>query len=1121
MTELPDAAARERALDLSHNVLVMAPAGSGKTGLLVQRLLRALATAEQPEQVVAITFTNKAAAEIRARVLEWLRAAAAGQPARDPFEAQALDAGRRLLAHDAARGWNLLEQPDRLRAQTIDSFCAQLAAQLPLLSGLGGPMRVSEDPQSLYLQAIEALFAELEDASLPEADRQALGEVLRLAGNRLDRLVRPLAELLARRDQWLRAVLEAGDGHWIDTQNAILSGLVEQGVSDLDRVLGADGKASLLRILREACSHEKLGWAADWNEWPAAGAGRCLDWCRIAALLVTAAGTLRKSGGINVKLGFPPKSPQTVAFKALLDGWADREDLPRACALLLQLPEARYPEDQTRLALALLRVMRRLAAHLRLAFGSRGETDFSEIAQSALAALRPEGGYGEALFAADARIRHLLVDEMQDTSSGQLELLRQLTQGWVVGPGGNDGRSLFLVGDPQQSIYAFRKAEVQLFLELWESRRLGHLPLTPLRLTANFRSAPAVVDWFNAGFTRIFPAEADASRGVVPFSPSVAMREHLPGCGVSLAAFAAEADEQAAQQAAEQAASLVADGTVVVLARARAHLEPVIRALRALDLTPVCQDVDPLMALPEVRDYLALVRALWHPGDRLSWAALLRAPFVGLCWADLVVLSRGHPRLPWPERIAARLDDAGLSADGRLRLSRLVEALRQSARMPSLRAHLADRAETLWHQLGGPGCVSRLALDDVRQAMRQVRAHCRGGGIDDLDALERGLAQLYAAPREGQVQLMTVHKAKGLEFDHVLLVGLHRKPRAEDKPLLQLSDLPGGELLVPKPADSWPEDHPGYRLFDYVHRLHVARRKAEALRLLYVAITRAKRTATLYACADCDDQGRPQFAGDSFAALLAPVISSGFQPLPRPASRVVLPLSPPPVAPRLSLDYRYEPETDLYRPQEIRTLKPSEAVLSAQEEPESKRLDGVDLADPYAQLVGILFHEAMQKIAQQGLAAWADAGASRRRSMAAGLRRRGLPEPQLASAVDRVLQLVARTLASPTGRWILADKPWARAEYALGGWHDGRWIAAVIDRCFEEPDGSLWVIDYKAAARPVAAGLLDDYLARCRQKYAAQITEYTRLLSALRPGPRVRGALYFPEADRLEVIEQG
>ncbi|MGV2480132.1 UNVERIFIED_CONTAM: UvrD-helicase domain-containing protein, partial [Salmonella enterica subsp. enterica serovar Weltevreden] len=121
---------------------------------------------------------------------------------------------------------------------------------------------------------------------------------------------------------------------------------------------------------------------------------------------------------------------------------------------------------------------------------------------------------------ADARIRHLLVDEMQDTSEGQLELLRQLTQDWQAG----DGRSLFLVGDPQQSIYAFRKAEVRLFLELWESRRLGTLALTPLRLNANFRCDAALVGWFNAAFTRIFPPRADTERGIVPFSPSVALR---------------------------------------------------------------------------------------------------------------------------------------------------------------------------------------------------------------------------------------------------------------------------------------------------------------------------------------------------------------------------------------------------------------------------------------------------------------------------------------------------------------------------------------------------------------------------------------------------------------------
>ena len=1108
---LPDADARREALDLDLHALVTAPAGSGKTGLLVQRMLRALASAENPEQVVAITFTNKAAAEIRNRILELLRAAAAGHAPKDDFEAQGLAFAQALLARDAQLEWHLLEQPERLRALTIDSFCAQIAAQLPLLSGLGGAVRVADDPWPLYVEAITRLFDELEDSALPEPEREALEVVLRLAGNRLDRLLQPLAELLSRREQWLPLLLRAGQAGWEQAEQAALQALVTEGLARFDAAFDPGMQLELVELLCEGADCEPLGWAAGLARWPEAEAAQLPLYRRLAGLLITQGGRLRSPKGINVRFGFPPKHAHTQRMKDLLAAVEGDEALCEACVTVSLLPDATMPEDLRRLRSALLRTLLRLAGHLRVVFGQSGQTDFPQIAQSALAALRPAAGEaGDALLAADARIRHLLVDEMQDTSEGQLELLRQLTQDWQAG----DGRSLFLVGDPQQSIYAFRKAEVRLFLELWDSRRLGTLALTPLQLNANFRSDAAVVGWFNAAFTRIFPARADTERGIVPFAPSVALREAQPGSGIRIAAFAEQDDSGAAAQAAADAEALQAQGgSVVVLARARSHLEPVIRALRARGLTPACQDIDPLAALPEVRDYLALAYALWHPSDRLHWAALLRTPFVGLGWEDLVLLSRGIARTPWPQRIAQR---AGLlSADGQARISRLQAALQATALTSSLRASLAERAETVWHALGGPGCVSRDALDDVHEAMRLLRRHAAGGGLRDLESLERGLQQLYAAPRAGQVQLMTVHKAKGLEFDHVLLVGTNRRPRGEDKPLLHLRNLQQGELLVPRPPDSWPEDHPAHRLFDHLHRLHRDSRAQEGLRLLYVAITRAKKTATLYVCADRNEEGQPRLASGSFAGLLALVIAADLARQSTPAISAAADTAAVPLAPRLPLDYRYTAEDDLYRPQEARTLKPSEAVLSAQQEPQQRRADDGDL---YAQLVGTLYHETLEKVAADGLDAWADGGESRRRSLAAGLRRRGLPEPQVEPAVSRVLELLRRTLAGSNGRWLLQPRRWARSEYALAGWREGRWISAVIDRCFEDDDGTLWVIDYKAAAWPIPAEALEAQIAERVERYRGQLGEYAALLRELRPDQALRTALYFPEADRLVTL---
>lgn len=1111
---LPDAPARAEALDLSTHVLVMAPAGSGKTGLLVHRMLRALAVVDSPEQVAAITFTNKAAAEIRARVVDALRHASEGLAGTSEHDRALHASAARVLERDRERGWNLLEQPGRLGATTIDAFCAQIAVQLPLLSGLGGSIRVADDPRGLYLTAITRLFEEIEDASVPAEDRAALERLLRLHGNRLDRLIDPLCELLAQREQWLGPASRQDATEDAASDARTLNRLIAPALRAFESHLGATDGAALVALLIEGAAYAaQLEWARSLTQWPTAEPANLATLRNLATMLLTAQGALRKPGGVNVRTGFVAKQAYTLQFKALLTAHQGNQDLERAANDLCGLPDPELGADLFRLRQDWLRVLKRLAAYLSLSFGEAQETDFSELAQSALHALDE----GEALLASDRRIRHLLVDEMQDTSETQVQLIRKLTAEWTQ----DDGRSLFLVGDPQQSIYAFRKAEVRLFQQMWQAQSIGTLRLKPLRLLANFRSQPAVVDWFNHAFATIFPQRDDILRGAVPFSPSQPCKPANGEAGVYLEPCHSSAEE--ARRAAQNALARVGeDSTVVVLARARSHLEPVIRALRALGHTPACQDIDPLAALPEVRDVLALARALWHPQDRLAWALLLRAPFVGLSWDHMVRLSVGMARAPWPARLEQSLATGVLDAEGETRVRRLIAALQDTAAQSSLRAELADRVEAVWFALGGPACCTRGALDDVRQALICLREETRGGGIRDLQKLERRLAALYATPRAGraQVQLMTVHKAKGLEFDHVLLMGLNRGARNEDAPALHFFDVEGERIIVPRPDEVWSDDHPAHRSYACFQKLHVAARRNESLRLLYVAITRARRSATLYLSVEIDDAtGAPKFKSASFAGALEPVIRAEVEA--QMSTREVVPAIEiaqdfsAPRAPRIRLDYRLAQDEGLYRPQELRTLRPSEAVLAAQDEPDARRDEG----DLYAQLVGTLFHEAMQRIADEGRDAWMNAINARRPSMAAGLRRRGMPEPRVEPAVSRVVALLERTLASDRGRWLIAPRTWARSEYPLAGLRDGRWISAVIDRCFEDDAGLLWVIDYKTSAHAVPIDQVEAYVEQGVEKYRGQVLQYAGLLAALRPDRQVRGALYFVEADRLVPID--
>ena len=177
------------------------------------------------------------------------------------------------------------------------------------------------------------------------------------------------------------------------------------------------------------------------------------------------------------------------------------------------------------------------------------------MAQAALRALGEDDAPTDLALALDYRVQHLLVDEFQDTSITQYELIEKLTAGWQPG----DGRTLFAVGDPMQSIYRFREAEVGEFLRTWTSRRIGGVALEPVRLSANFRSQAGIVDWINAVFAPMMPAHEDAAAGAVPYAPSAAVHPSLPGSAVEVHPFFDGDDEGEATRVVELVAHVRRD----------------------------------------------------------------------------------------------------------------------------------------------------------------------------------------------------------------------------------------------------------------------------------------------------------------------------------------------------------------------------------------------------------------------------------------------------------------------------------------------------------------------------------------------------------------------------------
>jgi ATP-dependent helicase/nuclease subunit A len=286
-----DAAARGRAVDPALCCCVSAPAGSGKTELLIQRCLALLARVPEPEQVVAITFTRKAAAEMRARLLGALSAAAAGLPVPDPHLAHTRTLADAVLRVDRERAWGLLSTPSRLRILTIDSFCGELTRQMPLLSGCGGELRRVDDATHLYRQAVANLLADCGDRATPWVED--LRALLLHLDNDWESALELLQALLSRRDQWLPLLGGGGLGEGArgDFRDVVLR-LWETLLGELTRLL-QPWSAELETV---------LGWRRD-NLALAAPASAHDAARECAALLLTQGGTWRRS--LTKREGFP------------------------------------------------------------------------------------------------------------------------------------------------------------------------------------------------------------------------------------------------------------------------------------------------------------------------------------------------------------------------------------------------------------------------------------------------------------------------------------------------------------------------------------------------------------------------------------------------------------------------------------------------------------------------------------------------------------------------------------------------------------------------------------------------------------------------------------------------
>jgi len=1063
---LSDSVQRSQATNPQQSFIVQAPAGSGKTEILTQRYLRLLSTVSAPEQIVALTFTRKAACEMRERIILALQQANSDAPAKNAHQQVTLNFARQALDHSKLHQWDLLDQPNRLKVITIDSLCQSINQAIPLLEKHIAYPKITERATSHYLNAARRC---IQFAIETTKYQKAIKILLLHADNRQDRLLGLFQALLGRREQWLTLLFQAR-GQEQATFEEALRYIEHHELNRFKNTIPADIATTLVSLSRELAIIENNPDSPryllqNWFDFKVCSQDIA---SALSQLILTGDKRYRSSFDhhVGLKKGVCSDAEYSrlkTKSKELLLKLQDFPDFLPALLQVIHLPNPNYNPEQWQVLQALFQLLPLMVGHLHVVFSEHNEVDFTTISQQALAALGDADNPTDLALYLDNNIHHLLVDEFQDTSITQFELLSKLVHGWEPG----DGKTLFLVGDPMQSIYRFRQAEVGLFFRAKE-QGIGSVQLNSLQLCCNFRSTRTIVNWVNQHFAQIFPQQVDIESGAVSFHPSVNVIDSAESSRVF--AFQFKNREQEAQKLihwVEHELNSDPHQSIAILVRSRSQLTSIISLLRQHHISYQGTDIDLLANLMHLRDVWSLTQALLSPGNRLSWLALLRSPYCGLSLGDIHCIAR-YNRKKSIYFALLHLDKISmLSEHGRIRAQFLFKIMQQALLQRSQK-RLADWVAQTLKSLHCDNILKQEQLADLEQLWTLLDRYEEDGRLPDLNEFLGQLNKLYSQQANpSRLQIMTIHKSKGLEFDTVFLPGLGTQPNRGDSPMLRWLKIPTHEnknVLLVSPIRAAHQEH--CALYDYLSRLDEEKANYEAQRLLYVAATRAKSRLYLM-------NSSSKVSKHSFYSLLKNQVFTDEIAKTGEQEKSSLP--------------------------ELMQL-PIEFYLT----PQSK--SNFNLNEPIKELItggprlsGIVTHQLLQWICDHHPESIAHIPWHLARNE---FRTLGFDKHEQDFALSKAQEQIELMYQSDIGLWIMKEHQNEQNEYELLVEHNHQLVTRIIDRMFEDK-GKLWIVDFKTGVEQEQSQI----------KYRQQLNEYAYYLSSRTDLPIHCGIYYLPTGD--------
>jgi ATP-dependent helicase/nuclease subunit A len=842
---------QNEAADPAASAFVAANAGSGKTHVLAQRVINLLLDGVPPEKILCITFTKAAAANMAKRVFdqlaEWTTFDDAKLDEAIGTHGSGSAAARRALARRLfARA---LETPGGLKVHTIHAFCTQLLHQFPFEANVAARFAVLDEAEQSQLLERLTLAVLLDGAAAPDG---ALAKALTIA-------------MTAAADQTFRDVVREAIANR-DAINAWVTrtGGVGAAIAQLSGTLGVDPSESLDAIEADYF----CGTIISPDEWPALAErlahGRAND-CRQAerfARLPALSGSERVEKYLDIFLTGQSsgRTPRESIITQAIDDAALRERLlaeqARVAALLQRYRAAVCREKSAALLTVAHEVLTRYAGEKQ----RRGLLDYDDLIDKTLKLLSDLDA-AWVHFKLDLGIDHVLVDEAQDTSHKQWDIVRRLTSEFTAGAGARSvPRTLFAVGDEKQSIYSFQDAAPKEFAEMLRYFKMAHeksgRTFVVSKFEHSFRSGDAILGAVDEVFKRRdiaasvtsdeggFPphiALPDAPASVVeiwePVQPEP--RKEIEGWDAPFDTVSETSPRvRLARRIARTVRRLVDDGgarcgDVLILVRQRGELfEAIIRALKHQNVAVAGADRLMLTEHIAVMDLVALADALLLPEDDLALATVLRSPLFGFSDDDLFALAHDRGRLPLRVALAKKSAEREIFAQAQTRLDELAGEARRQAPF-AFYANLLGAGGVRRNVLARLGVEANdaideflnLALDYERRETPSLQGFC--AWLRDARAEVKRDMEIA----RDEVRVMTVHGAKGLEAPVVILADTMTPPAGPRPPrLLQLA---GGETVwIGRKADDGPS-------VAQARGTAAAEAEDEYRRLLYVAMTRA------------------------------------------------------------------------------------------------------------------------------------------------------------------------------------------------------------------------------------------------------------------------------------------